>query len=357
MGSASVGRVKLALFGLGRMGTIHIENMVKNHRVHISYLVDVDLKKACALKNEYFLDHTKIVSDEDSSTVFEDETVDGVVICTPTDTHAPLVLAAIRAGKGVLCEKPLALTIQSTIQCYEEAEKYSVPLLCAFNRRFDPQLREMFSKRHIIGNMHSIKTCSRDSPRPPMSYIKISGKIFHDCAVHDLDMLRWMVGEEPETIYSVAHAHIPEIADLDDVDTVYIVLKFPSGVIAHVDLARDCKYGYHQTCEVFGERGNLMSDNPSRSALHSAGSAGEMNDVIHFSFKQRYAAAYTEEISHFVELLTSRTSECCIKAGDTLRATFLAQAAEDSWRTGQIVDLKSHFKLIFGEQSDNPLLH
>lgn len=208
----------------------------------------------------------------------------------------------------------------------------------------------------MIGQIQSIKTCSRDSPRPPLSYLKISGGIFHDCAVHDLDLIRWIIGEEPTSVFSMAHAHIPEIAQLDDADTVYIMLKFPSGVIAHVDLARDCKYGYHQTCEIFGENGSLMSDNPLKSALHFGGGNGMMNDVLHHSFKQRYERAYEEEIVHFVDLITGKSKECLVKPQDTLRATFLAQACEDSWRLGKVIDLAQHFKEVLRESVNDPLL-
>ncbi|XP_039250992.2 putative oxidoreductase YrbE [Styela clava] len=356
MGSFAGNRVSLALFGLGRMGLIHFENLQKNPNVRLKYLVDLDQEKANNLKDFHHLDETKVILPQDDHFVFEDPNVDGIIICTPTDTHVHIAMAAIKAGKGVLCEKPLAMTIESTLECYREATKGNIPLLCAFNRRFDPQIRDMYKKRDIIGQVQSIKTCSRDSPRPPMSYIKISGGMFHDCAVHDLDLIRWMIGEEPISVYTAAHAHIPEIAALGDVDTIFIVLKFPSGVIAHIDLSRDCKYGYHQTCEMFGENGNLMSDNPFKSAVHFAGVGGTVNDVIHHSFKQRYSEAYQEEIAHFVALLTGQVDKCCVSPNDTLRATFLAQAAEDSWKSGEVVDLKEHFQKIFKNNSNDPLL-
>lgn len=347
MGSSEPATVTLALFGLGRMGTIHLENLVKHPQVNLAYIVDEDLEKAGKAKLDYNLEGTKIVHKRNDAMIYEDPNVNGIIISTPTDTHEGLIMKAIAAGKGVLSEKPLTLTLESTITCYKEALKQNVPLLCAFNRRFDPQLRDLHSKRELIGQKQSIKTCSRDSPVPPLSYLKISGGIFHDCAVHDFDLMRWMIGEEPETIFSVAHAHNPEIANLDDADTVYIVLKFPSGVIGHIDLSRDSQYGYHQTCEIFGENGSLMSDNPLKSAVHFSGVNGMLHDVLHHSFKQRYSEAYIEEISHFVELLTGETKQCIIKASDTLRASFLAQAGEDSWRTGQVINLGKYFESLF----------
>lgn len=324
--------------------------------VLLKYLVDEDLSQDKLDKLAEYHNTAKLIFPHDSHYVFEDPEIDGVIVCTPTDMHVDIAMAAIKAGKGVLCEKPLAMTIESTLDCYREAMKRNIPLLCAFNRRFDPQLRDLHKKRGVIGQVQSIKTCSRDSPRPPMEYIKISGGMFHDCAVHDLDLIRWMIGEEPVTVYTAAHAHIPEIAALGDVDTVYIVLKFSSGVIAHVDLSRDCKYGYHQTCELFGENGSLMSDNPLKSAVHFAGVEGIVNDVIKHSFKQRYAEAYQEEIAHFAALLTGQSKKCLVSACDTLRATFLAQAAEDSWKAGKVIDLKEHFAKIFESDSNDPLL-
>ncbi|CAK8690564.1 unnamed protein product [Clavelina lepadiformis] len=203
----------------------------------------------------------------------------------------------------------------------------------------------MHSNLSHIGKLHSIKICSRDAPRPPLSYLKISGGIFHDCIVHDMDMLRYLTGENPSTVYTLAHCHDPEIAELKDVDTVFVVLQFPSGVIAHIDISRECVYGYHQTVQVYGDKGSMMSDNPRQSGLMLNG--GQRSDDIFFSFHDRYAVAYSLELEHFFKLIRGEEKECDIKAKDTLQATVLSQAAEDSFKNGCVINYSEYTKHKF----------
>ena len=178
--------------------------------------------------------------------------VRAVMIATPTDEHEGYIRRSIRAGKGVFCEKPIAVHVKDIIDCYTEAEKAGVPLLCAFNRRFDDAFNEIRKKikNGHLGRMHSMTTTSRDHPLPSISFLKVSTGMFHDCAVHDLDVILWMVGEEPSLVFAQGTVHNEEIAQINDVDTIAIVLKFPSGIIATTHLSRHSSYGYDQRLEV-----------------------------------------------------------------------------------------------------------
>lgn len=338
--------ISLILCGLGRMGMIHIENILVSFNVNLSYIIEANLEHAEKVKKDFCLESTKILHFNDFQKAVDDQCTHCVIICTPTDTHEDLLLKSIHAGKHVLCEKPLAREIPTIANCYKLAKEKNVVLLCAFNRRFDPQIQKLIRRKSDVGIMQSIKVCSRDSPKPPMSFLKISGGIFHDCIVHDLDMLRCIVQEDPETIYSVAHVYDPKIAALDDVDTVMVVLKFPCGILAHIDISRDCRFGYDQTIQIYGSEGNLISDNPRKSALVTNGSM--QADNIHYSFKTRYADAYKVELAHFVSLVRGGKEECMIKASDTIKATCLSQAAEDSWREGRVIDVKSYLEKNYG---------
>jgi len=338
--------INLILCGLGRMGMIHIENILASFNVNLAYLVEANLEHAEKVKSNYCLDSTKIVHFNDFQKAVDDKSTHCVIICTPTDTHEDLLVKALHAGKHVLCEKPLARNIETIAKCYKLAKEKDVILLCAFNRRFDPQIQEMISKKSSVGIMQSIKICSRDSPKPPMSFLKISGGIFHDCIVHDLDMLRCITQEDPETIYSIAHVYDPQIAALDDVDTVMVVLKFPCGILAHIDISRDCRFGYDQTIQIYGSEGNLISDNPRKSALTMNG-AKQVED-IHYSFKTRYTDAYKCELAHFVDMVRGGKQECMIKASDTIKATCLSQAAEDSWKESRVINVKSFLEKNYG---------
>lgn len=125
--------------------------------------------------------------------------VDAVVVCSPTYTHEDIVIRALEAKKAVFCEKPIAENPKDTAKCYEAAENYGKPLFCAFNRRFDPSYTNVRQRvrKGEVGHVHTIKLVARDSPLPSIEYLKASGGIFHDCMVHDIDLMTYIVGEYP----------------------------------------------------------------------------------------------------------------------------------------------------------------
>lgn len=223
---------------------------------------------------------------------------------------------------------------------YDEADRVGKPLYCAFQRRFDPSLRSLHErvKQGDIGKLHVIKSCSRDSPLPAIEFLKMSGGMFHDCAVHDIDVICWMVGEAPVSAYAAAHSFIPSIAEIGDVDTVAIVLKFPSGVIATVDLSRHAVYGYDQRLEVFGDQGMILSENRYPTTLCQASSKGVNSDPIDYSFPIRYKEAYEYELDHFVDVMKG-SKEVEISRHDALLAIRIADACEMSYKLGQTVPI------------------
>ena len=184
--------------------------------------------------------------------MLKDEEVDAVIITTPTDSHESYVLSALKANKAVFCEKPISGERKVIEECYNLAYKMKCPMLCAFNRRFDPKLSKVKQEtmEGKIGQVHHIKMTSRDSPSPSVAYLKISSGIFHDCAIHDIDMACWLVGEKPVAVFAQGSAFDPEIKAIGDVDTAAIVLKFPSGALASIALSRYSQEGYDQRLEV-----------------------------------------------------------------------------------------------------------
>jgi len=123
-------------------------------------------------------------------------------VASPTYTHEDIIIKALEAKKAVFCEKPVAENRPDTVKCYEIAKKVGKPLFCAFNRRFDPSYSNVRDRVHKgeVGHVHTIKTVSRDSPLPTIEYLKVSGGIFHDCLVHDIDMVTWVLGEYPDKV-------------------------------------------------------------------------------------------------------------------------------------------------------------
>lgn len=224
------------------------------------------------------------------------------------------------------------------VSCYNEAEKVGKPLFCALNRRFDPGIMDIYARarKGAVGEIHMVKKTSRDSPIPPVEYLKISGGIFHDCAVHDIDIICWIVGEIPTSVYAQAHAFVPGIAELSDVDTVAIVLKFPSGVIAQIDLSRFAAYGYDQRLEVFGNKGMIVNENNRPVAVQLSNTQGTHQLPIYNSFPTRYAESYSRELEHFLDVLVGK-AELIIKKEDTLLALKVVEACEKSLKTGNKV--------------------
>ena len=247
--------VHVALCGFGRAGHMHLASIRRSTRCRLKYIVDVaGTEKAIEqFLEECNMSSTKFVLVEKFDTVvLQDTELQAVMVTTPTQSHEEYVRKSLRAGKAVFCEKPIATTIEATKACYKESYDAGLPLLCAFNRRFDPGFRQVYQQVNEgkIGKVHMIKTTSRDSPLPPIAYLKQSQGMFHDCAVHDLDVVCWIMGEAPVEVFAQGTALHPEIAAMDDVDTIAIVLKFPSGALATIDLSRHSSYGYDQRLEV-----------------------------------------------------------------------------------------------------------
>lgn len=330
-------RYGIAICGLGRAGSIHTGNCVRHPKVDIKYFVELDLSRAEQVKKEYGLVGTKVVHSNDFNTVLEDPDVDGVIIATVTYAHEEYVKKCIQAKKPTFCEKPIAENLKDTVSCYEEAERLGVPLFCAFNRRFDATHRAVKDAvdNGEVGEVHMIKVCSRDSPIPSAAYLKISGGIYHDCAVHDIDMATWIMKDYPTTVFSQAHAFRKFIKDLNDVDTVSITMQFASGAIAQIDLSRFAAYGYDQRVEVLGELGMVESLNENKTNLRKSTGQSISNDLLKFSFPQRYPLAYEKEIHHFLDIIDGTPP--LITKTDVSMVSLIASACEESHRTGKQV--------------------
>jgi len=341
MGSSNIPkRIGIAMIGLGRAGNIHFSNCLANRRVDLRYLVDYDVNKCQALIDVNFLDGTQALSPDQLKIALDDEKVHGVIIATVTSSHEELVVRSLTAGKAVFCEKPLAETYDGTVNCYNLSRKTGCPLFCAFNRRFDPthcKVRDQVVSG-VVGQVQIVKTCSRDAAFPSIEYLKTSPGIFHDSAIHDIDLTMWILGEKPIVVSCFGHAFHKEVAEIDDVDTVAITLKFPSGALALIDLSRHAAYGYDQRLEVFGSKGMMQSKNLSSSAISVSNDKGISDDMLEASFKTRYQDAYKIELDHFLDAVVG--GDLKVKEDETLAACRVAQACADSIRSGVPVRLE-----------------
>jgi len=198
-----------------------------------------------------------------------DPEVTAVIVATTTITHEKIIRSALAAGKHVFTEKPVAETEAESARCFADANDAGRILFTAFNRRYDPSFADV--RRRVrqgdVGHAHVVRTTSRDSPVPSLEFLKTSGGFFHDCVIHDLDLVTWTVGEFPSEVVTFGNAQIPEIAALDDVDNVIVTMKFPSGTLGNVNASRMAVYGYDQRLEVFGPSGMVMADNDTPNTV------------------------------------------------------------------------------------------
>jgi len=318
--------ISFCQFGAGRIGAIHAENIARHHAARLHAVVDVDPSAAERLASR----HGAAVAMRPAA--LADPAVDAVVIASSTDTHADLVEAAARAGKAVFCEKPLDLDRRRAEACLAVVAECGVPLMVGFNRRFDPHFARL--ERQLrdgrIGRLELLSITSRDPSPPPLAYVRVSGGLFRDMMIHDFDMARWLLGEEPVQIYAAASVLTdPAIGEAGDVDTAVVTLHTRSGALCQISNSRRAVYGYDQRVEILGSKGALKAENVAESTVVFAGADGIVSDKLLPFFLERYAEAYRRELDHFVDALTRGTPP--LPGGDDgVKALALAEAALQS---------------------------
>lgn len=327
--------LNVGLLGCGRIGRVHAASLARIDGARVAVVADAMAEAAEALAGQC---GATVMAPE---ALIESAEVDAVVIGTPTHTHYDLIHAAARAGKAILCEKPVDMSADRIRDCMVAVEAAGVPFMTAFNRRFDPNFASIRARIAAgeIGAVEIVTILSRDPTPPPPSYIEGSGGIFRDMMIHDLDMARFLLGEEPVSVYAAGAALVdPRIGELGDVDTAAVTLTTASGQICQISNSRRASYGYDQRLEVHGALGMLRADNMLRDTVEMAGPDGFCRAPAQAFFLERYAAAYETEMRHFVDSVVEKR-EITPSIADGLRAQLLADAADLSWREGRVVQL------------------
>jgi myo-inositol 2-dehydrogenase/D-chiro-inositol 1-dehydrogenase len=319
-----------ALFGAGRIGQIHARNLAAHADARLLHVVDVAADAAGQLAA------TCGARVSDTAAALADPAVHAILVASSTDTHAALIRAGAQAGKAIFCEKPLDLDIAGAQASLAVVAQAGVLLALGFNRRFDPAFRRLY--REIAagraGKVEVISITSRDPTPPPPAYVARSGGLFRDMMIHDLDMARWLLAEEPATVFARGSALIdPAIGDAGDVDTAVVVLETASGRLCQITNSRRCAYGYDQRIEVFGAKGLLRADNVPATTVESAGAEGFTREPALPFFLERYAAAYRNELDEFLKALRGAPAQLA-SGEDGRRALLLANAAQESLDSG-----------------------
>jgi myo-inositol 2-dehydrogenase/D-chiro-inositol 1-dehydrogenase len=323
--------LNIGLLGCGRIGQVHGKTLKGMTTARAAAVSDFMSEAADALAAD--LGATVMTSEQ----MLADPSIDAVVIGTPTTTHYDLIHQAAANGKAIFCEKPVDLSVDRIRECLITVEQAGVPFMTAFNRRFDPNFAYLKKQiaAQVIGNVEIVTILSRDPSPPPIGYIKTSGGIFRDMMIHDLDMARFLLGEEPVELTAAASCLVDdEIGQAGDFDTAVVTLKTASGKLCQISNSRRATYGYDQRIEVHGSKGMLRAENILENTVELSNGAGFTTAPTQPFFLERYAAAYRAEMEHFVDVIASG-GVMTPTGADGLKAQLLADAADAAARDGQ----------------------
>ncbi|RCK30375.1 hypothetical protein TH1_00015 [Thalassospira lucentensis MCCC 1A00383 = DSM 14000] len=325
----------IALLGAGRIGQVHAANIAAHPLSRLSIVVDPQEGIALQLAEAY---GASVSSLEDALSRTD---IDAIVIASATSTHADLIERGIRAGKAVFCEKPVDLSISRVNATLEAIKGQENRLFVAFNRRFDPAVAELKRRLDagVIGDLELVTVVSKDPGALPIDYIKVSGGMFRDMTIHDFDMARFILGEEPVRVTALASTLTdPAIKAEGDIDTASVTLQTASGKIAVITNSRRASFGYDQRVEAHGSLGTLRTENVPKTMLVQEREDGVTREKPLFFFLERYAESYAEEWKEFVRVLKGEVAPAP-SGEDGRKALLLAEAAYQSLETGRTITL------------------
>ena len=323
--------IGVAFLGAGRMGLTHIQTLAGIRNARAVVVADMDL--AAAERAQLVAGAERAVADPLEA--IHDPAVEAVVIVTPTSTHAGLIEAALRAGKAIWSEKPIALDLAETNRIVELWRETGIPVQLGFMRRFDPgyvRAKELIESGEL-GRVEQFRAYSRDTYPPPVEFIRNSGGSFLDMSVHDFDLARFLVGEVEEVSAWGSVLADERFAEGDDIDTAVTMLRFRNGALGVVEMSRHSAWGYDIRIEVAGALGKVVVEAPRKTQLTYSRRFGFEGD--HFeNFPDRFEAAFRLELDAFFRTLAEGGTPTP-GPEDALETLRLAVAAKRSWREGR----------------------
>ena len=317
--------INFSLMGAGRIGKMHAEIINSHSECNLKYIYDVNNNFSSELASK----HGSIASQTAEEALIGID-VAAVLIASATPTHIEFITKASKAGKAVFCEKPIDLDIKTPIQI-------------GFNRRFDNSHRKLqkANKSNEIGQLELIVISSRDPEPPGIDYLKAAGGFFRDTTIHDFDLSRFILGDDPIVQVSAFASQLisEECKEVGDHDTAMFILKSKSGVLIHINNSRRAVYGYDQRVEIFGSKGMMISGNQSTTSVEKfTNSHTKANDLIHNFFIERYAQAYQDQFNDFIKTFNEKTNTS-VTFEDGRNALIIADAAYESYNSGKVVDI------------------
>ena len=328
-------RIKFAILGMGRIGKVHADTIQANSNAELAAIHDPINNEINRLQKRYSCQQMSL------DDITNNDQIKGILICTPTDTHVDLIKRFLYTKKAVFCEKPLDLNLRKVKKLVQLVSESNSQVMLGFNRRFDPHFAKL--KAHLtkkeIGVIEQITITSRDPNPPTIEYIKQSGGIFKDMAIHDLDMAVFLADEKIHSITALGSNFVSKkIEQAGDYDTATILMRTISGKQISIINSRRARYGYDQRVEVHGSKGSLKVNNPALSEIELAKEAGTTKDRLHHFFMTRYIDAYKNQIDYFVDCIKKRSMPKP-DSYDGYYALYLAENALKSAKTGRTVYL------------------
>lgn len=331
-------KVKVGFIGCGRMGKLHITNLLNAvPNMEIVAVADPMIDKSGARE---WLSQRNITNVSDNyQDVLNNPEVEAVFVCSSTDYHCPLSLAAVEAGKHVFCEKPIGYDIPKIKELVEAVERKGVKFQVGFNRRYDHNHIAVAEavKSGKIGDPHIVVVSSRDPEPPTMDYVKVSGGLFYDMMIHDFDMVRYVTGSEAVEISAVGsclvNPNLQEESGIPDVDTAVVTMKMANGCIAVINNSRQAVYGYDQRVEVFGSKGMASDGNDLLNTAAIMTVDGCHTEKPLWFFLERYTQAFTTQVASFINAVANDLpTEVGVRDG--LMPVLMAKAATESCQAG-----------------------
>ena len=325
--------LKVGLLGAGRIAGVHATAITSHPQSELVAVSDFYPEAAEKLAAQY----GAVARSTDE--IIADPEIEAVLIATSTDTHSDLMEAATRAGKAVLCEKPVDLSLERARACQNVVDATGRPVMIGFNRRFDTNfgaLKQALTAGEI-GKAELLSITSFDPAPPPVAYIKVSGGIFRDMMIHDFDMANFIMGSAPVSISATASSNEdPDIGAAGDFDTAIVTLRYAGGELAVIKNSRRAVYGYDQRVELLGSEGLLQAQNMLENTVVKSGTGGVTGAKPTYFFLERYMQAYKAEWSAFVAAITEGAA-LPVTLSDGVLALAMAEAATKSAKTGQPV--------------------
>lgn len=331
--------LNIGIIGAGRIGKVHAESITNHVKdAQVAAIADPFMNEATKSWAEN-LGIPKILKDYHE--ILNDASIDAVLICSSTDTHADISIEAIHAGKHVFCEKPISQDLSKIKEVMEALKGSNVKFQVGFNRRFDHNFEAVRAavNEGKIGDVHIVKITSRDPDAPPIEYVRVSGGMFLDMTIHDFDMVRYLSGSDVEEVYANGTCLVnPAIRNEGDVDTAIITMKLSNGALAVIDNSRKADYGYDQRAEVFGSLGQVAVTNDANSTAVISTKDGVTGEKPLYFFLERYMASFSKEVSLFVKACLTDT-DVPVDINDGLQPVLIAKAAKKSLDEGRPVKL------------------